>query len=92
MTHRREVVWLDVADTAADVRRKIADTGYSRFLICDGDLDKLLGYVRTRAIVDRLLDGAPLDLRSMVREPLSVPTSARSSCWRTSGGRSRILR
>jgi len=35
----------------------------------------VLGYVRTRAIVDRLLDGAPLDLRSMLREPLVVTPS-----------------
>ena len=72
MTHRRDVVWLDVADEADDIRRKIADTGFSRFLVCDGGLDNFLGYVRTRAIVDRLLAGAPLDLRSMLREPLTV--------------------
>jgi putative hemolysin len=72
MTHRRDVVWLDVADTADDIRRKIADTGYSRFLVCDGDLDHFLGYVRTRAIVDRLLGGGTLDLQSMLREPLTV--------------------
>jgi putative hemolysin len=72
MTHRRDIVWLDVADTVDDIRRKIADTGYGRFVVCDGGLDNVLGYVRTRAIVDRLLDGAPLDLRSMVRDPLIV--------------------
>jgi putative hemolysin len=72
MTHRRDIVWLDVTDTAADIRRKIADTGYSRFLVCDGNLDGFLGYVRTRAIVDRLLEGAPLDLRTILRDPLVV--------------------
>lgn len=72
MTHRRDIVWLDVADTVDDIRHKIADTGYSRFLVCDGGLDNVLGYVRTRAIVDRLFDGAPLDLRSMLRDPLIV--------------------
>jgi putative hemolysin len=72
MTHRRDVVWLDTSDSAADVRRKIANTGYSRFPICDGELDKLLGYVRTRAIVDQLLGGGPLDLKSLLHEPLTV--------------------
>ena len=72
MTHRRDLVWLDVTDSSKDVRTKIADTGYSRFLVCDGGLDNCLGYVRTRAIVDRLLDEAPLDLASLVREPLRV--------------------
>ncbi len=72
MTHRRDLVWLDVTDSAKDVRTKIADTGYSRFLVCDGGLDNCLGYVRTRAIVDRLLAETPLDLASMIREPLRV--------------------
>jgi magnesium and cobalt exporter, CNNM family len=72
MTHRRDIVWLDAADTVEDVRVKIGDNGYSRFLVCDGTLDDCLGYVRTRTIVDRLLAQAPLDLRSMIREPLRV--------------------
>jgi putative hemolysin len=72
MTHRRDIVWLDVADSVEDVRTKIADNGYSRFLVCDGTLDDCLGYVRTRTIVDRLLEQAPLDLRSMIREPLRI--------------------
>jgi putative hemolysin len=54
------------------VRSKIADNGYSRFLVCEDTLDNCLGYVRTRTIVDRLLERAPLDLRSMIREPLRI--------------------
>jgi putative hemolysin len=72
MTNRRDIVWLDVADSVDDVRVKIADNGYSRFLVCDGTLDDCLGYVRTRTIVDRLLGQEPLELRSMIREPLRV--------------------
>lgn len=72
MTHRRDLVWLDVKDSEQDVRAKIADNGHSRFLVCEDTLDNCLGYVRTRAIVDRLLDHAPLDLLAMIREPLRV--------------------
>jgi putative hemolysin len=72
MTHRRDLVWLDVADTEEALRAKIADNGYSRFLVCEGTLDNCLGYVRTRTIVDRLLEQTPLDLRTMIREPLRV--------------------
>jgi putative hemolysin len=72
MTHRRDLVWLDVADTEKTLRAKIADNGYSRFLVCEDTLDNCLGYVRTRTIVDRLLEQTPLDLRTMIREPLRV--------------------
>jgi putative hemolysin len=72
MTHRRDITLLEVTDTAAEVRAKLSSTGYGRFLVCEGGLDNIVGYVRTREIVERLLDGAPLDLRSLAREPLTV--------------------
>ena len=72
MTHRRDLAWLDVTDPVHVVREKIVAHGYSRFLVCDGSLENCLGYVRTRTIVDRLLDGKPLDLRETLREPLTV--------------------
>jgi putative hemolysin len=72
MTRRRDVVWLDVRDNDETVRRKIADNGYSRLLVCDKTLDNCLGYVRARELVDRLLEHTPLDLGSLIREPLRV--------------------
>jgi putative hemolysin len=54
------------------IRHKMAATGFGRLLVCDGGLDGVIGYVRTREIVERLLSGTPLDLRAMAREPLTV--------------------
>jgi putative hemolysin len=72
MTRRQDIVWLDVHDPEDAVRRKIADNGYSRLLVCEQTLDNCLGYVRARTLVDRLIEQAPLDLRSLIREPLRV--------------------
>jgi putative hemolysin len=72
MTHRRDLIWLDVKDSEQDVRAKIADNGHGRFLVCEDTLDNCLGYVQTRAIVNQLLEQAPLNLRAMIREPLRV--------------------
>jgi len=41
-------------------------------LVCEETLDNCLGYVRARALVDRLIERAPLDLRSLIRGPLRV--------------------
>lgn len=72
MTHRTGIVWLDVDDPPETVREKIAAGGFSRFPVCQGDLDHCLGYVRMRDIADRLLAGEPLDLASLAREPLTI--------------------
>ena len=53
MTHRKDLVWLDISDTKQEIRTKVVENGYSRFLVCEGTLDNCLGYVRTRALVDR---------------------------------------
>jgi putative hemolysin len=72
MTHRTAIVWLDVNDSMETVRQKIAESGFSRFPVCEGDLDHCIGYVRMRDIADRLLAGEPLEIRALAREPLTV--------------------
>jgi putative hemolysin len=72
MTHRTAIVWLDANDPPEIVREKIAAGGFSRFPVCQGNLDHCLGYVRMRDIADRLLANEPLDLASLVREPLTI--------------------
>jgi putative hemolysin len=72
MTHRTAIVWLDANDPPEIVREKIAAGGFSRFPVCQGDLDHCLGYVRMRDIADRLLANEPLDLAALVREPLTI--------------------
>jgi putative hemolysin len=72
MTHRTAIAWLDVNDSVEEVRRKIADGGFSRFLVCERDLDHCIGYVRMRDIAERLLAGQALELAALVREPLTI--------------------
>ena len=44
MTRRRDIVWLDVHDPEAEVRRKIANNTYSRLLVCEETLDNCLAH------------------------------------------------
>lgn len=74
MTPRRDIVWLDIAD-AADVHRElIRQHPYSRFPVCDGDLDQLIGMVSVRDLwIAEGQPSVPADLRAIVRQPLLVP-------------------
>ena len=75
MTHRTNIAWLDVNDTGETLRRKIADSHHSRLPVCEGDLDHCVGYVRMPDITSRLLSDQPLELLSLIREPLTVGES-----------------
>ena len=48
MTPRREIVWLDLADSWEINHRKIIETTYSRFPVGQGSLDNVTGIVRAK--------------------------------------------
>ncbi len=74
MTPRPEVAWLDVGANVRDVLEQVREEPHGRYLVCDGDLDKVVGFVAVR---DLFAAGeaswAELDLRAVVRKPLMVP-------------------
>src|SRR5690606_37733452 len=42
MTPRFEIVWLDLEDDPATIRREIAASGHSRFPVCKGEIDEIV--------------------------------------------------
>lgn len=76
MTPRPQIVWIDIADSAAAIREKIAASRHSRFPVCQGGLEEVLGIVRTKDLLVQTLACQPLDLRSILQPPLFVPESA----------------
>lgn len=72
MVPKPDVTWLDINDDIATIQTRIANTGFSRFLVCRGDIDEIAGFVRTRDILDVLMAGQSLELSSCLVEPLVV--------------------
>ena len=77
MTQRADIIWLEVDDTLEAIRQKTA-SGRSRFPICEGSLDHVLGIVKVKDFLARSLAGQPLDLKALLRQPLYVPESMRA--------------
>ncbi|HEU0185322.1 MAG TPA: hemolysin family protein [Blastocatellia bacterium] len=73
MTPRLDVVWLDVESPPEEIRRRIINSPYSRMPVCQGNLDDILGVVKARDLLARVLAGEPLDLLAATRPPLYVP-------------------
>ena len=77
MIPRGEVVWLDLADSRDTVWNAIRTGSHSRYPVCRGDLDELLGIVQTGDLADWLRDPSGGDLVSRLRAPLIVHESTR---------------
>lgn len=72
MMSRTETVWLDIQDSPETVRQKIGESGHSRFPVCDGSMDNVLGVANAKDLLQQCLTGKPLDLQAQMRSALYV--------------------
>ena len=73
MTPRTEVSWIDADadhDTLLDVLRTLP---HSRMFVAEGSVDKIIGVVQARDIVAKLVDGAEINLRALMKTAPIVP-------------------
>ncbi|MEB3178500.1 MAG: hemolysin family protein [Nostocaceae cyanobacterium] len=77
MTPRPDIIWLDLEDPAEENRHKMSENGYSRYPVCQGGLDEVLGIIPVTDLLARSFRGEPLDLTVGLRQPVFVPESTR---------------
>jgi putative hemolysin len=73
MTPRTEIVWIDRTDPAKDIAAVLKSSPHSRFIVCDGSVDNVIGIVQAKDLLDRILDGNELSLDTALRQPIVVP-------------------
>lgn len=73
MTPRTEIVWLDIDDPVEEIRATISQSHHSRFPVCDGALDRVLGMAEAKDLLPDSWAGRPFDLRAIVKPPLFLP-------------------
>ena len=88
MLPRHAMVWLDVEDPFEEAVAEALASGHSRFPLCKGSIDDVIGFVHVKDLLDlQLRDGR--DLREVVREPLyvseTIPALRMIELFRSSG-------
>jgi magnesium and cobalt exporter, CNNM family len=73
MTPRTEIAWLDRTDPKRDLVAALKSAPHSRFVVCDGSVDNVVGVVQAKDILDRILDGGDLSVSAALRQPMVVP-------------------
>jgi len=79
MTPRTEILWLDVRDNTEEILNKLAEGPYSRFPVCQGNLDNVLGIVKARELLTRSLAGEPIHLKECLSPALFIPETTFAS-------------
>lgn len=91
MTPRDEIVYLDVHESMESQRDKVRVRPYSRYPLCDGSLDKVVGSIRAEDVLVAVVDEPtslhnpqepiPKQIYNMRRDVLSLPDTL--NLWET---------
>ena len=73
MIPRAEIVWLDVAEPLERLLDQMAGSGHTRFPVCRGGLDDVLGVLSTHSLLQPLARGEQPKLADHVNPPVFVP-------------------
>jgi magnesium and cobalt exporter, CNNM family len=73
MTPRTEIAWIDRTDPPQEVAATLKSSPHSRFVVCEGSVDNVVGVVQAKNILDRILDGGEVSLAAALRQPMVVP-------------------
>lgn len=75
MTSRENIVWFNLNESEQSLTDKIANHPHSKFLVCNDDIDHIIGYVDSKELLNRVLGNQSLALTSgvQIRNALIVP-------------------
>jgi putative hemolysin len=73
MVPRADIAFLDIALPLADNLKIVSESPHSRFPVCRGGLQDVLGVVSTKLMLSQHLRGETTDLQAHLTQPLYVP-------------------
>jgi CBS domain containing-hemolysin-like protein len=78
MTTRERIVYFLLDDDDALIRTRVVEQPHSTYLVCDGHIDKVVGYVDATDLFQRVLRNEPISLQgesgqSLIKKVLVVP-------------------
>lgn len=76
MTHRNDLIALDLEDPTDENLRKIIESGRSNFPAYEGVLDNVVGMISIKRVLERVVESGTVNLKALVTKPLFVPESA----------------
>nr|WP_321270781.1 hemolysin family protein [uncultured Tolumonas sp.] len=75
MTSRDGIIYFERRETEEQIKQIISEHPHSKFLVCDGNIDTVLGYVDSKDILLRVLNKQPISLvdDKLIQTPLIIP-------------------
>lgn len=71
MTHRSDIVWLDIADSDEDINQKVEEETHSAYPLCDSDIDNIKGIILLKDLYLNKYNKA-IKLSAIAKKPLLI--------------------
>ena len=75
MTHRNDIVWIEVGEAPESILHKVEKSRHSRYPLCHESFEHILGIVVVKDVLLQLGRGNQADLRTIVHKPIYMPES-----------------
>jgi len=75
MTHRSDIIALDLNDPTDENLRKMTTSGQSNFPVYDRYLDNIVGMVSVKDVLTAMVKGGTPDIKASVTKPLFAPNA-----------------
>jgi len=79
MTHRTNVIAIDIEDDNDEILNTIITQGKSRFPVYEGDIDHIVGILMARDYMNNIHTDSPKPLKELLRKPYIVPGSIKTN-------------
>ena len=73
MTPRTDVDWIDISASREELVAALKQIPHSRIPVVDGSVDNIAGVIRTRDLLEAVLEGRELNLRELSRPAPVIP-------------------
>ncbi|MCT8342507.1 MULTISPECIES: hemolysin family protein [Photorhabdus] len=75
MTSRENIIYFDKNESEESIKQWVSSQPHSKYLICDRDIDHVIGYVDSKDLLNRVLSGQSLSFNKgvQIRNALIIP-------------------
>ena len=73
MTHRKDIVWIEVNEAPESILQKVEESRHSRYPLCQESFENILGIVVVKDVLLQLGRGNLADLRAIAQKPIYMP-------------------
>ena len=73
MIPRADIAWLDAGDELPQLVKRMSDHGHSRYPVCRGGLDEVIGVLPAHRLLAPVATGQAVDVTALLQPPVFVP-------------------